>query len=554
MSADSALRAGQDALRRGRWDDARDAFAAALAVRESAEGLAGMGTALWWVGRVRESLTYRERAYAAYVTDHGYVEAAMVAIDVSVSYLSNLDNPVVAGGWLARARRAADLSSEANALAWLWLMEGYTSEDPGIQVELLTRAMDWGRESGDLDMELAAMADLGLALVRNGEVPRGLGLLDEALAGTLGGEWDRPDTVVWASCSMLAACSLVGDQRRAAAWCREVERFTETYGSPFLQVVCRSHYGRVLVGAGDWSAAEAELTYALSMATECGRAPRVEALAGLAEIRLRQGAVEEAERLLGAAGDCPEVALVRAEVLVAAGHPERAVAVLSAELGATAPHELAYPLLAAGLVDAHLAADDLSAATAVNRDLQDRPAASHPQARALTERAGGRVAAALGDPASAAPRLRTAIAEYARLELPYAAARTRFELAQAVADTACAGRRRGRPRPDPARAPRGRPRRRCRCRLPAHPGRRDQARPAPARPVVAAGAGGARPRAPRADQPGDRDRAVPQPPHRRPPRQPHPDQAQPPHPGRGRRLRRGAPEPGLPRQPVDGSR
>ena len=434
MSADSALRAGQDALRRGRWDDARDAFAAALAVRESAEGLAGMGTALWWVGRVRESLTYRERAYAAYVMDHGYVEAAMVAIDVSVSYLSNLDNPVVAGGWLARARRAADLSSEANALAWLWLMEGYTAEDPGIQVELLTRAMDWGRESGDLDMELAAMADLGLALVRNGEVPRGLGLLDEALAGTLGGEWDRPDTVVWASCSMLAACSLVGDQRRAAAWCREVERFTETYGSPFLQVVCRSHYGRVLVGAGAWSAAEAELTYALSMATECGRAPRVEALAGLAEIRLRQGAVEEAERLLGAAGDCPEVALVRAEVLVASGHPARAVAVLSAELGATAPHELAYPLLAAGLVDAHLAADDLSAATAVNRDLQDRPAASHPQARALAERAGGRVAAALGDPASAAPRLRTAIAEYARLELPYAAARTRFELAQAVAD------------------------------------------------------------------------------------------------------------------------
>ena len=494
MSADSALRAGQDALRRGRWDDARDAFAAALAVRESADGLAGMGTALWWVGRVRESLTYRERAYAAYVMDQGYVEAAMVAIDVSVSYLSNLDNPVVAGGWLARARRAADLSSEANALAWLWLMEGYTAEDPGIQVELLTRAMDWGRESGDLDMELAAMADLGLALVRNGEVPRGLGLLDEALAGTLGGEWDRPDTVVWASCSMLAACSLVGDQRRAAAWCREVERFTETYGSPFLQVVCRSHYGRVLVGAGDWSAAEAELTYALSMATECGRAPRVEALAGLAEIRLRQGAVEEAERLLGAAGDCPEVALVRAEVLVAAGHPERAVAVLSAELGATAPHELAYPLLAAGLVDAHLAADDLSAATAVSRDLQDRPgrlASAGPGVDRARGRTGGR--------GPRRPRVgrATAADRHRGVRAAGAAVRGGPDPLRAGPGgrrpAAGAGRRRGRPRPDPARAPRGRPRRRRRCRLPAHPGRGDQARPAPARPVVAAGAGGARP-------------------------------------------------------------
>ena len=435
MGADDALRAGRDALRRGRWAEARNDFGAALAAQESAEALAGMGTALWWLGRVRESLTYRERAYAGYVAQLDYLEAAMVAIDVSVSYLSNLDNPVVAGGWLARARRAAEQGGDPSALGWLWLMEGYTADDPGVQVELLARAMDRGRESGDVDMELSAMADLGLALVRNGEVPRGLGLLDEALAGTLGGAWDRPDTVVWASCSMLAACSLVGDQRRAASWCREVERFTETYGSPFLQVVCRSHYGRVLVGSGDWSAAEAELTYALSMAEDCGRAPRVEALAGLAEIRLRQGALAEAERLLGAADDCPEIALVRAEVLVAVGHPEQAAAVLSAELDASAPHELAYPSLAAGLVDAYLAGGDLSSAAAVSRGLDDLPATSqHPQARAVTERTCGRVAAALGEPALAVPRLRTAVAEYARLELPFAAARTRFELAQVVAD------------------------------------------------------------------------------------------------------------------------
>ena len=42
------------------------------------------------------------------------------------------------------------------------------------------------------------------------DYPRALSLLDEALAGTLSGAWERPDTVVWASCSMLAACSLAG--------------------------------------------------------------------------------------------------------------------------------------------------------------------------------------------------------------------------------------------------------------------------------------------------------------------------------------------------------
>ena len=90
--------------------------------QESAEALAGMGTALWWLGRVRESLTYRERAYAGYVAQLDYLEAAMVAIDVSVSYLSNLDNSVVAGGWLARARRAAEQGGDPSALGWLWLM------------------------------------------------------------------------------------------------------------------------------------------------------------------------------------------------------------------------------------------------------------------------------------------------------------------------------------------------------------------------------------------------------------------------------------------------
>ena len=40
-------------------------------------------------------------------------------------------------------------------------------------------------------------------------------MLDEAMAGTLGGEYRRLDTVVFASCSMLAACHLAGDLDRA---------------------------------------------------------------------------------------------------------------------------------------------------------------------------------------------------------------------------------------------------------------------------------------------------------------------------------------------------
>jgi ATP/maltotriose-dependent transcriptional regulator MalT len=428
------LPAAQESLAHGRWAQARDQLAALLADGDSCEALDGMGTALWWLGHIRESLGYRERAYAAYLAAHRYAEAAMVAMDVSVSYLSNLDDPAVAGGWLARARRAADLSGDAGLTGWLWLMDGYTSDDAQTQLDLLTRALDLARTTGDSDLELAALADLGLALVMRDEVRRGFDLLDEAMAGTLGGECRRLDTVVWASCSMLAACSLVGDQKRAAQWCSAAERFAETYGCPFLQVVCRSHYGRVLVAAGDWQLAEGELNRALSMSADCGRAPRIEALTGLAEIRLRQGAVEEADRLLGEAGGGPEIALVGAEVMTARGHPEQAVAVLEAEVGSAARPELEYPALAAGLVDAYLACGDIDSATRTARTLEDAAGHQHPQAHAVTERACGRVAAAAGDRGAATQRLRNAIAAYDDLGLPFQSARTRFELAQAVAD------------------------------------------------------------------------------------------------------------------------
>ena len=71
-----------------------------------------MGTALWWLCRVRESLDHRERAYAGYLAQHRHREAAIVALDISVCQLSNLDNPVAAQGWIARARRSAELAGD----------------------------------------------------------------------------------------------------------------------------------------------------------------------------------------------------------------------------------------------------------------------------------------------------------------------------------------------------------------------------------------------------------------------------------------------------------
>jgi DNA-binding CsgD family transcriptional regulator/tetratricopeptide (TPR) repeat protein len=427
---------GRRSLATGRWVDACELLSRARAERESPEVLAGLGTALWWLGDVRGSLRHRERAYALFRAAGSYAEASSVAVDISVCHLTNLDNDAAARGWIARAARAAAASGDDRLLGWTWLVQGYTSPDPQEGMELLARAIELSRRVGDPDLELVALADLGLARVEAGAVDDGLAMLDEALAGTFGGECDRLETVVWTSCSMLAACSAVGDVRRAAQWCGAAETFTRQYGCPFLQARCRSHFGRVLVATGHWDRAEKELLQALSMSLDCGRGPRAEALSGLAELRLRQGRPEEADLLLRDVGDDPGSAVVMAQVHAALGHPSRAVAVLESQLEDVTGAHAAYPSLASALVEAHLAAVDVAAADRVAATLAEAaPGHQHPQATALSARASARVAAARGDLATATREYRAAVRCFEQLDLEYESGRTRLELAEAVAGT-----------------------------------------------------------------------------------------------------------------------
>ena len=69
-----------------------------------------MGVALWWLGETRASVASTERAYAGFRRAGDAVPAAVAAISLCVTWISNFDNHAAAGGWLARAERVlADL-------------------------------------------------------------------------------------------------------------------------------------------------------------------------------------------------------------------------------------------------------------------------------------------------------------------------------------------------------------------------------------------------------------------------------------------------------------
>ncbi|RHW25899.1 DNA-binding response regulator [Nocardioides immobilis] len=435
MATVESLESARAAFSAGRWEEARAAFAASAAVDESADALDGLGRACWWLGDVRSAIRHRERAFTLLRQTGRDDEAAIVALDLCVWYLTNLENGAAASGWLARAARAAERTTDRAVRGWLVLIGAYLSSDPRERYDGLEVARALAVQASDDGLHAMALADLGLLRVAGGEVEDGMRLLDEAMATTLGGYEGRLEVVVWSSCNMLAACSLVDDLPRATQWCRAAEEFTQAYGCPFLHARCRAHYGSVLVAAGRWGLAEPELLRALSMSEDVGRQPLVEARAALAALRLRQGRLSEATELVeGLDTSGPRATLVVAEVRLADGRGKEAAALLRAGLGLLEADDPQGDLLAAALSEAYLALGDVPGAAATLDARRADPARSLlPRGRAQLARCTGLVAAASGDAATAARRLAHALDAFERHNLPFEAARTRLDLARTVA-------------------------------------------------------------------------------------------------------------------------
>ena len=263
-----------------------------------------MGAALWWLGETGASVAHTERAYAGFRRAGDAVPAALAAISLCVTWVSNFDNHAAASGWLARAERVMADADPNPLRGWLWLLRGYLDPDPEHAQELYRRALELARTTGDVDLELCALGDLGLTLVTVGRAEEGLALIDEAMAGTLGGERNSLDTVAITCCDMLIACDLAGDLVRATQWCQVADRFIDRYGCPFLYARCRTLYGGVLLAKGRWSEAERELLAAVRMAEGASPGSYAEALARLAELRLRQGRLRRPRACcLGTAAD-----------------------------------------------------------------------------------------------------------------------------------------------------------------------------------------------------------------------------------------------------------
>ena len=110
---------------------------------------------------------------------------------------------------------------------------------------------------------------------------------------------------------------------RAEQWIRVGEAIAERRRLPAVSAYCRTHYGGILTAAGRWPEADDALTEAVRLWALGRRTLKAGALVRLADLRVKQGRLEEAERLLDGMSDDPEATLPLASLQFARGESGR---------------------------------------------------------------------------------------------------------------------------------------------------------------------------------------------------------------------------------------
>ena len=429
------LAAGRAALRAGDAATARNAFQAAAAGGESGEVIAGLAQVAYLEHDYATAIQHWERAYAAYRDEGQLVGAVRAARTLSCMYGTVIGDWAVCSGWLARAASLVATTAGAEA-GWVTLNAGMFEGNRARKEELFREALTQARRHGDTDLEFSTIAFLGASLVHSDRTEEGMLLLDEALAAAAGGDVEDFLVLEEIFCQLFSACEHAHDVTRADQWMRVGDAVAARRNLPVVTAFCRTHYGGVLTAAGRWPEADQTLTEAVRLWGLGKRSGlREGALVRLADLRVRQGRVDEAAQLLDGLDPASNAEAARpvAAIHIARGETALARDVLERALEQLEEMSTASAQLLTLLVDVQLASSELTEASAT-ADRLAACATEHPTdyVRAVAALARGRVclASGTGDPQAC---LRDALAGFARAQTPMELARCRLALAGALA-------------------------------------------------------------------------------------------------------------------------
>src|SRR5918994_4812423 len=431
-----SLAAAREAASRHAWREAYAAYASLDRQDLTAEDLERYGEAAWLTGKLDEAINLRERSYGAFASAGKKLRAARVALILSWDN-SNRGAFSVSHGWFANAERLLEgepESAEHGLVALTRAVNAMFAE--GNLADAITdfdRAFELAQRFGDRDTQMLALSGKGRALVKSGEIERGLALLDEATAAAVSGEV-KPYSTGLVYCVTISACQDLGDYRRAAEWTEAANRWCDRLDVTGFPGACRIHRAEIMRLRGDLHEAE---KVAMAACEELGDFDRFITAGGyyeIGEIRRRLGDFVAAEEAYGKASEFgsdpqPGLALLR----LAEGKLAAAVAGITRTLQ-DADDPLSRLRRLPAQVEIAVATRDLKTARAATAELE-RIVDSYkiggrraPAFDATVNVASGRIALADGDADGAVACLRAARDEWKQVGAPYETAQARMLL------------------------------------------------------------------------------------------------------------------------------
>ena len=321
-AADSALARAHDAATRADWQAAFDLFQeAAVAGQVRVADLPVLADAAYGSGHLDVTIETWERAYAELTAAGERLGAAGAAVRLAMHLLFDTALMAPVRGWLARAEQLLDDDGETSVDAWFAVVRAYErmlSGDPQGARPWARRAIEVGSTCDAAAAAIGQVAEARL-LVLDGEIDRGVALLNEAGTAVTSGDLDPLSTGV-VYCELVCALQGLAHYDLAEQWTEAMERWADAHALGSIRGRCRVHRAEILRLRGQCDEAEAEALRACEELRPYLRRELGWPLNELGRIRLNRGDVDAAEQAFLAAhqaGWDPQPGLAR--VLLAQG-------------------------------------------------------------------------------------------------------------------------------------------------------------------------------------------------------------------------------------------
>lgn len=422
---------GEAALKTAAWSDARTAFEKALNLSDTAEAHDGLGIALWWLNEIDNAHHHRTLAYNGFKAAGAAGRAALIACWLAREQIFLHANFVAMQGWFARAERLINQLVSGLEPAWFAILRASIVAKPQEMLPIAEQTIASAHQAHNSELEAFALAFYGQALVEVGRVGEGMSRLDEAMTMATSGEITDFTIISEIFCVMLSTCEAASDWVRSDLWCRIAAGFAQRYNCPFLSAYCRTAYGGLMTALGRWQDAETALVEAIHAFEQGHKGLRVHAVIKLADLRVYQGKIEEAEILLEGMEDQEAAAVPLARLCLQKGQTHLAKAILQQVLPSNSAYILNHLPALLLLVEILLTLDDTDNAQQIMVSLSQLAAqAQSPLLTAQIQFTRGRVSFCAGDLAAAKANFNTALACLQSYEQSLLAGQIRLKIAQ----------------------------------------------------------------------------------------------------------------------------